>query len=256
MKKYYGINNETIVDMIMKRVKRAIYVFAEEKEDKEKSETLEDKKEDKKEEKEIPNFNYEDLISKARKEEKDKLYPKIENLEQEKKDLIEKHNNALLKMAELEDKLTKTGEQSKDKTVSENDEIANLKKALEEKENELKGILETTEDIKDVEDRVRQAVVDEYEVKLYREQKLREVGDNIISELVVGETKEDIDKSLAHSQKRFNEIVQNTMSGIKVPAVNTSVSKLNSKDFNIEDLAQLDPRSDEYKELRAKLGLK
>lgn len=262
MRKNYGIKEETIIDYIKGKI--LVSVFAEEggtEGEKKKEEPKVDtppKADEEGEEtkKSTPNFNYEDLISKARKEEKDKLYPKITALEKEKETLIEKNNKSLLTIGELQSKIEELEESNKTGTLSESEEVAKLKKALEEKEEELKGIIETTEDIATVEERVRNEVAEEYEVKLYREQKLREVGDQLIPELVTGSTKEDIDKSLAVSQERFNDIVTKTISGVKIPPANTSVSKLNNKEFSIEDLAQLDPRSEEYREVRKKLGLK
>ena len=259
MRKNYGFNEET-TNVIKKGFLRGVMltVFADEgKSDKVDEPKVDaDKDGDDKATPPTPSFNYEDLISKARKEEKDKLYPKITALEKEKEALIEKSNNSLLTVGELQSKIEKLEKETKSSTLSESEEVAKLKKALADKEEELKGLIETTEDIATVEERIRNEVVEEYEVKLYREQMLRKVGDHVIPELVTGATKEDIDNSLAVSQQRFNEIVEKSLSGVKIPPANTSVSKLNNKEFNMEDLAQLDPRSEEYKEVRKKLGLK
>ena len=63
-----------------------------------------------------PTINYEDLIAKARKEEKEKQYKAIEKLKTQANTLTEQHNNDLLKIADLEkqlkdanDKLTTAG---------------------------------------------------------------------------------------------------------------------------------------------------
>lgn len=255
MRKNHALKRQNITDLI--REKLFLTVFAdEEKEESTKEET--DKEETKEEQKEESSINYEDLISKARKEEKEKLYPKISTLEKEKKDLIEKHNSSLLTIGELQSKIEKLSkkEETLDTTKEEDKDLKALKIALEEKELELKTLLETTESVEDVEERVRKAISEEYEVKLYREQKLRQVGDNIIPELVMGTTKEEIDKSIEISQNRFNDIVKRTVSGVKIPPANTSTSKFNSTEYKLEDLARLDPRSEEYRELRKKLGLK
>ena len=47
-----------------------------------------------------PTVNFEDLIANARKQEKDKLYPQIKKLEEEKKKLVEKNNQHLLTIGE------------------------------------------------------------------------------------------------------------------------------------------------------------
>ena len=63
-----------------------------------------------------PTINYEDLIAKARKEEKEKQYKTIEKLKTQINTLTEQHNSDLLKVADLEkqlkeanDKLTTAG---------------------------------------------------------------------------------------------------------------------------------------------------
>ena len=96
----------------------------------------------------------------------------------------------------------------------------------------------------------------EYEVKLYREQKLREIGDTVIPELIVGTTKEEIDASIVASQERFNQISNKILGSVQVPVANVSTSSFQSKDLKLEDIANLDPRSPEYAQLRAKLGLR
>ena len=54
-----------------------------------------------------PEVNYEALISKARQEEKDKLYPEINRLKTENALLTKQHNEALLKSGVLEQKIEK-----------------------------------------------------------------------------------------------------------------------------------------------------
>ena len=96
----------------------------------------------------------------------------------------------------------------------------------------------------------------EYDVKLYREQKLREVGDTVIPELVTGTTIEEIDASIKVSQERYNQITSKFLGGVQVPVANVNTSSFQAKDLKIEDIANLDPRSPEYAQLRARLGLK
>ena len=258
MRKNYGFNEEKNVNYIKRGIFFKVYAEEEKGGTEEKPEDKKPEGEDKSTEEtpKTPNFNYEDLISKARKEEKDKLYPKITALEKEKADLIEKSNNSLLTIGELQTKLEEAEKKSTGSATSVNEEVANLKKALADKEAELKGLEETTEDISVVEERIRKELDEKWEVKLYREQVLRKAGENVIPELVMGETKEDVDNSLVASQNRFNQIVNQTISGVKIPPANTSVSNMDNANFNIEYLARIDPRSDEYRDLRKKLGLK
>lgn len=251
MRKHYGFTKESNEHSNKGKFNLFLRVHAEEGEDKDEPDTTKDK-----EEVSTPQINYEDLISKARKEEKDKLYPKITALEKEKNDLIEKHNNSLLSIGELQTKLEEAQKVSDSSKGGVDKEVVDLKQALAEKETELKNINETTEDINVVEERIRKEVEAEYEVKLYREQKLNEAQGNIIPELVIGGTKEEIDVSIAHSQNRFNEIVNKTISGVDIPPANASTSKIGGTEYKMSDLANMDPSSPEYAELRSKIGLK
>lgn len=209
-----------------------------------------------------PRVNYEDLIAKARKEEKDKLYPKIDSLTKEKDALVEKHNNALLKIGTLEEEITSLKEKLTKEGKDDSEIVKELKAQLEKANKDLEGIQSTLVDENTIRESVRQELEAEYEVKLYREQKLREVGNEIIPELVTGLTKEEIDATLEASKTRYNEIVgrvtptQPTNSMGNIPASNPNSARINNQDINISDLAKLDPRSPEYAEVRAKLGLK
>lgn len=199
-------------------------------------------------------INYEDLIARARQQEKDKLYPQIKKLEEEKKALIEKNNANLLSLGEKDSEITalkkeietlkSKGASSEEKRLlSENDD---LKKKLAELEANTISREEIEKEIKA-----------EYEVKLYREQKLREVGDTVIPELVTGATKEEIDNSIKNAQERFNQIQEKILGSTgRVPLSNTSVSSFQNANISLEDIAKLDPSSPEYAQLRVKLGLR
>ena len=236
-----------------------------------------------------PTINFEDLMARVRKEEKEKLYPKIEKLQKENKDLVTKNNSYLLKIGNLQaeidsykDKLTKSnsGDSEVVKTLK-----ADLTKAREEIENYKKNSVNKEE----LEKSIRDQVSKEYEIKLYKESKLNELKGHIIPELVFGETKEEIDKSLEASKKRFEEIAKslgvtpnanansnnnmvnpnmNTNNGINpnalngttqfaqtIPSANVNTSNLATSDINFSDLASMDVRSPQYQEIRKKLGL-
>ena len=79
----------------------------------------------------VVTINYEDLIARARKEEKDKLYPKLEKLELDNKDLVAKHNQALISIGEKDTEISRLKaelEQARtNSTTSNNQEITNLK---------------------------------------------------------------------------------------------------------------------------------
>lgn len=200
--------------------------------------------------------NFEDLITKARAEEKAKLYPKIQKLEGENNSLVEKNNKLLLdlgtkdaRISELEVELDKA-KSSKQATESDTvktlkDEIETLKATITEMENNVVDVDALTESIKG-----------EYEVKLYREQRLREVGDTVIPELVMGATKEDIDASITVAQTRFNDILARHSVNVQptVTPNNVNTQSLNIKDLSVDDISRMTP--EEWAEKRKMLGFK
>lgn len=209
-------------------------------------------------------INFEDLISKARQEEKAKLYPQIESLKEKVNELTEKNNQNLLiieekdrKIKELEkeiEKLKNSKVESESETVkrlqAENDE---LRKKLEEAEK-------NKVDRAELEKTIRAEVEQEYEVKLYRLEKINspEYRDKIIPELVMGVTKEEIDRTLELARQRYEEIVNSvvTKQSASIPMGNISTGALNSRQLNLDEIKNLDPRSKEYQEFRKRLGLK
>lgn len=203
-----------------------------------------------------PTINYEDLIAQARKQEKAKLYPQIEKLEKENKALVEKNNANLLVIGEKESEITTLNKTIADLKASSNKGASEVEKELNKRiaelEKELTDIKADTVSREEIENEIKA----EYEVKLFREQKLREVGDSIIPELVSGTTKEEIEASIKVAQDRFKEIQDKIMGSVIVPVSNTSVSSFQKANVSLDDIAKLDPRSPEYAQLRAKLGVR
>jgi hypothetical protein len=200
--------------------------------------------------------NFEDLVAKARKEEKDKLYPQIEALKKSERELTEKNNALLLsieskdqELSNVKDKL-KVAEEGSSKSDSE--AVTSLKKELKKAEKALADAVQLNVDAQAIEDKVRA----EFEVKLYRETKLRE-SKEIIEELVTGTTREEIDNSFEVAKARYASIKGEVATATfrDIPPANVSTNSLITKDFKIEDLANMDVRSPEYKEMRKKLGL-
>lgn len=216
-----------------------------------------------------PTVNYEDLIAKARKEEKDKQYKAIEKLKGQVSTLTEQHNTDLLAKADLEkklqeanDKLTKAGSGDSEEVKTLKETIEGLKKdkeALNKKVKEYEATPIVNRD--EVVTEVRAELEKEYEVKTYKATKMAELKDEIlVPELVFGSTKEEIDASIKSALERSNEIrknlgIQNTQRTPKSPA-NPSVSKVQDNDVSLERLATMDVRSPEYAKLRQQLGLR
>lgn len=201
-------------------------------------------------------LNFEDLIVKARQQEKAKLYPQIQKLQEQNNALTEKNNAHLLSIGEKDARISELEKENaelkdtKGKTASDTEKALRSKIAELEKENaEIKANTVSREEIEN-------EIKAEYEVKLYREQKLREVGETVIPELITGTTREEIDASIKVSQERYQQISSRVLGGVQVPVANANTSSFHAQNLNIEDIANLDPRSPEYAQLRAKLGLK
>lgn len=220
-----------------------------------------------------PTINYEDLIAKARKEEKDKQYKTIEKLKTEKNTLVEQHNNDLVKIASLEeqvksakDKLTKASEGDSKEVETLKSEIAELKKTNEDLEKKVQTLESTTPvSREEVEKEVRAELEKEYEVKTYKATKLAELKDELlVPELVFGNSVEEIDKSIEQALAKSAEIKNklgvdstNNTPKKRIPKApsNPSVSSVQDNKSALEKFASVDVRSPEYAQLRHELGL-
>ena len=220
-----------------------------------------------------PTINYEDLIAKARKEEKEKQYKTIEKLKTQVNTLTEQHNGDLLKIAELEDKLQKANEKLTKAGSGDSEEVKTLKdtiKGLEKEKEDLDKKVKEYETNKpvsreEVEAEVRAELETEYEVKTYKATKMAELKEDIlVPELVMGTTIEEIDASIQSALERSAEIKKNLgISGDKktqkrtpkTPS-NPSVHNVQDNEVSMERLATMDVRSPEYAELRKQLGLR
>lgn len=220
-----------------------------------------------------PTINYEDLIAKARKEEKEKQYKTIEKLKTQVNTLTEQHNSDLLKVADLEkqlqeatEKLTKAGSGDSEEVKTLKETIKTLtadKEALDKKVKEYESTKPVSRE--EVEAEVRAELETEYEVKTYKATKMAELKDDIlVPELVFGNTKEEIDASIQTALERSAEIKKNLGINVtkkpdkrtpKSPA-NPSVSGVQDTEVSLERLATMDVRSPEYAQLRKQLGLR
>lgn len=200
--------------------------------------------------------NFEDLIAKARKQEKDKLYPQIQKLEGEVATLTEKSNAHLLTIGEKEEEIADLKKQIKDFTANSTNNTSEREKALQQEVESLQTKIKDFETNTCSREEIEAEIKAEYDIKFYREQKLREVGDEAITELIVGSTVEEIDKSVEIAKERYQQITNKILGGVTIPVANTNTSNFQQKELKLEDIANLDPRSPEYAQLRAKLGLR
>lgn len=213
-----------------------------------------------------PQINFETLIASARKEEKAKLYPRITKLEDENKILVQTNNQNLVKLAKSEEELTKLKD-----SKGESEEITGYKTKVTALEKEIEDLKKTTPDEK----AIREAIEKEYEVKLYRSEKLTEKKEDILpmfEDIVKGLTKEEIDTTLTDALKKTLDVKKQL--GLideagnvilptnkkekedkkKPPVANPGAGQ--TKTFDLNYVESLDPRSKEYAEWRKKQGLR
>ena len=220
-----------------------------------------------------PTINYEDLIAKARKEEKEKQYKTIEKLKGQIATLTEQHNNDLLVKADLEKQLKEANDKLTTAGSGDSEEVKTLKETIKTLEKDKADLDKKVKDYEankpvsreEVEAEVRAELEAEYEVKTYKATKMAELKDDIlVPELVMGTTKEEIDASIQSALDRSAEIKKNlgistdkkqTKRTPKSPA-NPSVSGVQDNEVSLERLATMDVRSKEYAELRKQLGLR
>ena len=254
MKRCYGINAK-LMDVIRKVMVRN--VLAEEPVPPQQTQTV----------------SYEQLIARARQEEKDKLYPQLQAEKDKVKELIQKNNELLVKMGSLQNEYDVVKAQLEDfknnKGVNENAEITKLKAELDKVKKEYKEFKEGTVDEATLRQQVEAEVKQQYEVEMYKVEKLNsdEFKGQIIPELVSGDTKEAIDESLAKSKARYEELIgvnrnqqQQPQQGQQLGAVPTMpVGNPNTQSFisatiSAEEIQRMTP--EQWAEYRTKLGLK
>lgn len=219
-----------------------------------------------------PTINYEDLISKARAEEKAKQYKEIERLKTQIQTLTEQHNKDLLVVAELnekskalETKLTEAGKGDTEQVKTLKSEIENLKTQVSTLTAENEELKKNTVEESEVEARVRAQLEAEYTVKNHKVEILAQHKDDLlVPELVMGDTVEALDASLEQALKRSEEI-RAKIGGTKEKKTTTTTTRTAKSpsaggdsigNYSAEYIASLDPRSEEYKEFRKKLGLR
>lgn len=212
-----------------------------------------------------PTTNFEDLITKARKEEKAKQYKTIEKLRNQISTLTKQHNDDLIVKADLEKQIEQFKNSSNETTINDlNGKIATLtadKKALEKKVKDFESIPPI--DREQLEKDIRTEVEKEFEVKTHRVEILAQHKDDLlVPELVIGTTIEELDNSLASALERSNQIreqlgkVEKSNRRTPQSPTNPSVNKIQDTEYSMDYLASLDPSSDEYKEVRKKMGLR
>lgn len=218
-----------------------------------------------------PNVNFEQMIAQARKEEKDKLYPRIKKVEEENKSLTASVNKYLLENAALKDELEKMKAQPADPKIKE------LEDKVKSLEDENKSLKENAPN----EEAIRKQIEAEYEVKMYAQEQIAANKNSIISILIpeiTGKTKEEVDSAIASAKEKTKTIKKDLglsvddeedddkndkSKGKKTPApkqkrvpVAAPSTEDGDEEFDAEYIRNLDPRSKEYAEFRKKMGLR
>jgi len=210
-----------------------------------------------------PSIDVEDLLKKVRQDEKNKLYPEIEKLKGQLEEKTLKLNDAILLLHQRDEdivtlnaqmELTKTeGEKSMSKTVQDlQAEIEKLTKQLTDSTGEIAKVR------------------NEYELKDYRTLQTKDVDESVL-DLVTGNTKEELDASIAKAKATYDKIASKFQTvppvvpsvpvvpsiANSIPPVNmTTINKDVFKNMSLEELWKLDPKSPEYANLRKQLGFK
>lgn len=204
-----------------------------------------------------PAINFEDLILKARKEEKDKLYPQITKLKEENQAKTTRINELLISVAEanesakaMEVELNKV-KATVNTNTAVNDEVVKLQNKVIELEAELTK--------KDTE-------VKTIKLETFKKEKMSEANGQLIPELVVGQTEEEITASIEASKARYIEIVGQVQNAVVVTpkqaqptVVNPNTAKLQEglAQAELSQTSLFDPGARaKYAELRKHLGIK
>jgi uncharacterized phage infection (PIP) family protein YhgE len=193
--------------------------------------------------------NFEDLIAKARKEEKEKLYPEITALK-------EKNNQLLLVVQERDNKIAEiTGNLDK---VSEDFKKASkdLKtgNASNSKVSELTLQLSTLE--RQLEDLQVKYETDVNSLKLesYKEKKIAEANGAIIPELVTGNTEEEVNSSFESAKQRYSSLQDHFMAGVTMPSANPSQATISlTENVSLVDIQNMTTK--QYAEYRKNLNI-
>jgi len=178
---------------------------------------------------EIPEVK--DFIQKVRKQEKDKLYTEIQ-----KKDT---------KIKELEGEILLLNNRLKSSTETSINE-------QEELRTEVQQLSETVAELK--------KDIRRKELDLFKERALKEAGDELILDLVSGETEEEILSSIEVAKQRYQEIVEKAISKkpkVEVPKPTNPQQPKSIKQLTAQEIAKMSPKEwAEHREMvKKQLGL-
>jgi len=204
-----------------------------------------------------PNIDFESLIAKARKEEKEKLYPEITKLKEDLEKKVARINELLLAIGEKDEIIAQKDKEIKElknnSKKSESQEVKDLKIKITELENKLAE---------------KEKEINTIKLASYRDKKIAEAGGEIIPELVTGNSEEEIDLAVEKAKERYREIVSKIISqqptkpqnSNNIPPANPNIDVFTSSQLNTQSLYELNLMTPEgraeYERIRKQLGLK
>jgi DNA repair exonuclease SbcCD ATPase subunit len=210
-----------------------------------------------------PKFYTEEDLAKVRAQEKDKLYPAIDQLKGEVAALKKEKEEKAARKAEKE--IAEAAEkEAKQKAKLEND--LDAKQLLKLKEKEWQEQLDRERQERETAFALLERERDFNELNNYRQSRLEQEREGIIPELldmVSGNTREELDASLASLRERSSRILesaqaamQNTrkeMAGTRVttPPAGPLENQMESRQFSAADIANMD--MGEYAKYRNRL---
>lgn len=193
--------------------------------------------------------NFEDLIAKARKEERDKLYPELNKYK-------EKVNSLMLVIAERDSEIADL----KKELEAVKKENAKLKEDADKGVKTNKTISELTTTISVLERQLEElqakydADVTALKLEAFKKEKIAEAGGELIPELVTGNSEEEIIASIELAKQRYQEIIQKAVQNVQMPAANPNQNIIQLKEKSIDEIASMTPQ--QWAEYRKQLGLK
>jgi hypothetical protein len=216
---------------------------------------------------EIPNqSDLTEAIQKARKQEKDKLYPQLEKLQEEISILRKEREEQAAREAEKQAKRhEREAQRLAEKKAQEEDEMS-FKQLLKTKEDEWAAKLEAERQERERTFALLQREREYQELDTYRRQRIDQERDNVLPELldlIQGGTKDEIEQSVLVMKDRSAKILDSVASvaqqsrkeqvgtRITVPASGPLDNNMDQRSYTPEDISKMP--MDEYIKNRSKL---
>ena len=205
-----------------------------------------------------PTINLEDFIARVRKEEKDKLYGEIQALKNKNNISTEQHNNLLLQVAEKDKKIEELTAESiklKEQVKAEKTDTTNsaTKDAnIVEMQTTIAGLTTKLAEM----NVSHQQEISRFKLEIFKKEKIAEAGNEIIPELIMGNTEEEIAASVELAKARYKEIAEKATKGITYspPKTTGAMGSIQLGNLTMEEIRDKTP--EEWKEFRKQLGLK